>query len=70
MEEPTNQDPDAREGFRKASLATRDGLADELRELDPLTSDGIANARRAAEERTLALDGGDPLTYRVRHRRR
>ena len=32
-----------REGYRTASLATRDGLAAELRELDALTADGLEN---------------------------
>jgi len=31
-----------REGYRAASLATRDSLADEMRELDPLIADGLA----------------------------
>jgi hypothetical protein len=30
-----------REGYRTASLATRDGLESELRELDSLTADGL-----------------------------
>lgn len=30
-----------REGNRTASLATRDGLATEIRDLDALTSDGL-----------------------------
>lgn len=32
-----------REGYRAASLATRNDLADELRELDPLIADGLTD---------------------------
>ena len=30
-----------REAYRRASLATRDSLAEELKELDPLAGDGL-----------------------------
>ena len=30
-----------REGYRRASLATRDSLEEELKELDPLVGDGL-----------------------------
>lgn len=31
-----------REGYRRASLATRGALAEELKELDPLVSEGLS----------------------------
>ena len=40
LREVTERDS-LREGYRRASLATRESLAAELPELDPLTSEGL-----------------------------
>ena len=42
LQEATDRET-LRAGYRTASLATRDALADELRELEPLAADGLAD---------------------------